>query len=165
MSESRVEWAVFLNPIMRKDNKVSIQDGSSESNMAEFKIGCQSQNGVRSFEWIWGKILCKMSESRMAVFGFKMEEFKMVAIIKISENEWVWVRWIIMSQRVEWECFWVNLREDNKVLNPRWQCLNPTWQNSRWLQSSSWVRKNERSFLWKGWELILASVNEFERKN
>ena len=49
-----------------------------------------------------------MAESKMA--EFKMEEFKMVAIIKLGENEWVWV-----SVRVEEECFWVNLREDNKV--------------------------------------------------
>ena len=28
----------------------------------------------------------------------------------LSQNELVWVR-----VRVEWECFWVNLREDNKV--------------------------------------------------
>ena len=37
-----------------------------------------------------------MAESKMA--KFKMAEFKMAAIIKLSENE----------------CFWVNLREDNK---------------------------------------------------
>ena len=49
-----------------------------------------------------------MAESKMA--KFKMAEFKMAAIIKLSENKWVWVR-----VRVEWECFWVNLREDNKV--------------------------------------------------
>ena len=48
---------------------------------------------------------------------FKMAEFKMAAIIKLSwewmslsQIELVWVRF-----RVEWECFWVNLREDNKV--------------------------------------------------
>ena len=56
-----------------------------------------------------------MAESKMA--KFKMAESKMAAIIKLSENEsslsqieLVWVR-----VRVEWECFWVNLREDNKV--------------------------------------------------
>ena len=47
----------------------------------------------------------------------KMAQSKMAAIIQLSENEWVlsqielvWVR-----IRVEWECFWVNLREENKV--------------------------------------------------
>ena len=68
-----------------------------------------------------------------------MVEFKMAAIIKLSEIEWVkfffvqngWIQdvrnqdgyhhqinqielvWVRV--RVEWECFWVNLREDNKV--------------------------------------------------
>ena len=32
----------------------------------------------------------KMAESNMA--KFKMAEFKMAAIIKLGENEWVWVR-------------------------------------------------------------------------
>ena len=79
----------------------------------------------------------KVSESKMA-------EFKMAAIIKLSQNEWVkfffvqmletnlgrceWVweeklRWLSLSQielvwvrfRVESECFWVNLGEEIKV--------------------------------------------------
>ena len=56
-----------------------------------------------------------MAESKMA--EFKMAEYNMAAIIKLSENEWVWVRlelvWVRV--RVERECFWVNPREDNKV--------------------------------------------------
>ena len=45
-----------------------------------------------------------------------MAESKMAAIIKLSENEWDWVRLNLFESRVrvEWECFWVNLREDNK---------------------------------------------------
>ena len=73
----------------------------------------------------------------------------------VSQIELVWVR-----VRVEEECFWVNLRENNKCLNPRWLCLIPTWQSSRWLISSSWVRMNEfesdwtslsQSFVQNGW--------------
>ena len=47
----------------------------------------------------------------------KMAELKMAAIIKLSENEWVWVRlnYVWVRVRLEWECFWVNLRDDNKV--------------------------------------------------
>ena len=41
---------------------------------------------------------------------FKMAEFEMAAINQVNKNELVWVR-----VRVEGECFWVNLREDNKV--------------------------------------------------
>ena len=36
----------------------------------------------------------KVSESQMAVAESNMVEFKMTAIIKLSENEWVWVRLI-----------------------------------------------------------------------
>ena len=88
----------------------------------------------------------KVFESKMAVSESNMAEFKMAAIIKLSQNEWVkfffvqngWtqdgriqdgchhqVQWEWMSLleiklvwvkvRVEEECFWVNLREDNKV--------------------------------------------------
>ena len=41
---------------------------------------------------------------------FKLAEFKMTVIIKLGENELVWVK-----VKLEWECFWVNLRDDNKV--------------------------------------------------
>ena len=74
---------------------------------------------------------------------------------QVSQIELVWVR-----VRVDGEGFWVNLREDDRVSYPRWQCLNPTWQNSRWLISSSLVRINEfesdwtslsQSFVQNGW--------------
>ena len=73
-----------------------------------------SSSSVRmnGFESDWTKFesefFCEMVESKMAEFN--MEEFKMVAFIKFSQIELVWVR-----VRVEEECFWVNLREDNKV--------------------------------------------------
>ena len=72
----------------------------------------------------------KMAESKMA-------KFKMAAIIKL-EWEWmslnqilVWVR-----VRVEWECFWVFLREDNKVFGSKWQ----------WEPSSNWQKLSEVFF-------------------
>ena len=34
----------------------------------------------------------KVSESKMPVSESKMAEFKMADIIKLSEDEWVWVR-------------------------------------------------------------------------
>ena len=34
----------------------------------------------------------KVFESKMAVSESNMAEFKMAAIIKLSENKWVWVR-------------------------------------------------------------------------
>ena len=52
--------------------------------------------------------------------------------MSLSQIELVWVR-----VRVEGEYFWVNLREENKVSEFQMQKLNPRWQNSRWLPSSS----------------------------
>ena len=162
---------------LRQDNKVSESKMAvSESNMAEFRMAAimkLSQN-----EWV-KFFMFKMADSNIA-------EFKMAVIIKLSENkmvkfffvqngwiqdgrmqdgchhkvnqiELVWVRF-----RVEWECFWVQNswiqdgriqdgriqngchHEVNEIefwekitrcLNPRWQCLNQTWQSSRWLPS------------------------------
>ena len=131
----------------------------------------------------------KVSESKMALSESNMAEFKMAAIIKLSHNEWVkffcakWLnpRWQIQDGshhlvnqielvwvrvRVEWDCFWVNLREDNKVSESKmavsesnmaefkmapiiklshneWvkffcaKWLNSRWHNLRWLPSSS----------------------------
>ena len=46
-----------------------------------------------------------MAESKMA--EFKMEEFKRVTIIKLMR---------LSESGSQWEeCFWVNLREDNKM--------------------------------------------------
>ena len=55
--------------------------------------------------------------------------------ISLSQIKLVWIR-----VRVKWECFeW--------IWEKKTRCLNPTWQNSRWLPSSSWVRMNEWSFI------------------
>ena len=55
----------------------------AESKIAEFKMTVISQFESRMYEL--KIILCKMAESNMA-------EFKMAAIIKLSQNEWLWVR-------------------------------------------------------------------------
>ena len=167
----------------------------------------------------------KVSESKMAVPDSNMEEFKMAAIIKLSQNEWVkfffvkngwiqrqnsrwltlsnWVRmnefesdWISLSQsfvqngwiqdgriqdgchhqinqielvwvrvRVQWECFWVNLREDNKVSESKMAVSESSMAEFKMaaiinLSQNEWVK----FFLCKWWEPILASVSEFKRK-
>ena len=156
----------------------------SQSNMTEFKMAAiikLSQNewvtcfvqmvgtNLEKYEWVWKEIQSEsveweMAESNMA--KFKMAEFKMAGIIKLSENEWVWVRLNEFDSESEWsesvfEWIWEKI---TRCLNPRWQCLNQTWQNSRWLPSSSWVRMNEWHVLCKWWEPILRSMSEFERK-
>ena len=64
----------------------------------------------------------------------------------VSQIELVWVR-----VRVEEECFQWIWEKITRCLNLRWQCLNPTWQNSRWLPSSCWVRMNEWSSFCAKW--------------
>ena len=68
--------------------------------------------------WVSLRGITKMAESKRA--NFMLAEFKMAAITKLSENEWLWmslsqIELVWVRVRVEWECFWVNLREDNKV--------------------------------------------------
>ena len=99
-----MEWKYFwVN--LREDNKVSESKMAvSQSNMAEFKMAAiielKQNEWVKIFvqmvgtnldkcEWVW-KENTKMAESKTA--KFKVAEFKMAAIIKLSENEWVWVR-------------------------------------------------------------------------
>ena len=177
----RVEWECFwVN--LREDNKVSQSKMAvSESKIAEFKMAAiiyLSQN-----EWV-KFFLCKMAELRL-------EDFNIAAIIKLSQNEWVkfffwqngWIQdggiqdgchhqvkweWMSLSQielvwvrvRMEWECFWVNLREDNKMFESKMAVSESNMADSRWLISSSWVRMHElesdwtslsQSFMENGW--------------
>ena len=99
----------------------------------------------------------KVSESKMAVSESNMVEFKMAAIIKLSQNEWVKVFFVQMVGTNLSKCEWV-WEEKLRWLNPRWP--NSRWLNSRWLPSSSWVRMNEfesdwisftQSFVQNGW--------------
>ena len=81
----RMEWECFwLN--LREDNKMSeqgvwIQDGSVWIQHGRDQDGCHHQ--VES-EWMSEECFCaeKMAQSMM-------EEIKMAAIIKLSQNEWV----------------------------------------------------------------------------
>ena len=50
-----------------------------------------ANGGNQSWQvWVSLRGKTKVAESKMA--KFKKAEFKMVAISKLSENEWVWVR-------------------------------------------------------------------------
>ena len=99
-----VEWECFwVN--LREDNKVSkTKMAVSESNMEEFKMAAiiklsenewvkffYANSGNQSWQvWVSLRGNTKMAESKMA--KFMMAEFKMAAIIKLVENELVWVR-------------------------------------------------------------------------
>ena len=73
--------------------------------------------------------------------------------MSLSQIELVWVR-----DRVEWECFWVNLREDNNVSESNMADFKMAAIIK--LSQNEWVK----FVLCKWWEPILASVSEFERK-
>ena len=78
---------------------------------------------------------------------------------QVIQIELVWFR-------VEWECFWVNLREDKKVSESKKAVFESNMVEFKMaaiikLSENEWVKV----FLCKWWEPILASVSEFERKN
>ena len=113
-----------------------------------------------------------MAESKMA--ELKMEEFKMVAIIKL-EVRMEWVKFFLTAEvRVQGQQWFlmdaiIKLSQNEWVkfcLNPRWQCLNTRMAEFKMADNhqveSEWMSE---VFLCKCWELILASVSEFERKN
>ena len=79
---------------------------------------------------------------------------------QINQIELVWVR-----VRVEWECFWVNLREDNKVSESKMAVAESSMAEFKMaaiinVSQNEWVK----FFLCKWWEPILANVSEFKRK-
>ena len=75
--------------------------------------------------------------------------------------ELVWVR-----VRVEEECFWVNLREDNKVSESKMAVSESNMAEFK-MAAIIKLSQNEQAkfFLCKYWKPILESVSEFERKN
>ena len=101
----RVEWECFWVNLREDKEDVRIQDGSVSIQHDRIQDGCHHQiesewmsevflmqmvgTNLGKCEWIWEENT-KIAESKMA--KFKMPEFKMAAIIKLSENEWVWVR-------------------------------------------------------------------------
>ena len=140
LSQSQSGVRLFLSESERRKQGVWIQHGRIQD--GRIQDGCHHQ--VNQIELVWVRVLCKMADSKMA--EFKMGEFKMAAIIKLIrlnyfelESEW-------RESVLDW--IWKKIR---RCLNLRWRCLNPTWQNSRWLPSSSWVRMNEWSFLNPTW--------------
>ena len=74
---------------------VWIQDGSGWIQHGRIQDGCHHQvelewMSLSQIELVWVREKTKMAESNM--MEFKLAEFKMAAIIKLGENEWVWVR-------------------------------------------------------------------------
>ena len=146
----RVEWECFwVN--LREDNKVSESKMAvSESNKDRIQDGCHHQ--VES-QW--------MNKSYFVQNGWIQDgRIQEGCTHQVNQIEEVWVR-----VRVEWECSWVNLREDNKVSEYK---MAVSKSNMGRIQDgchhqveSQWMSE---VFLCKCWESILASVSELERK-
>ena len=99
--------------------------------------------------------------------------------MSLSQIELVWVR-----VRVEGECFWVNLREENKMSEfhkveaeskmAEFNMAEIKITTINKLSLNEWVKFSVQMvgkevwvtfFLCKWWDPILASMSEFERKN
>ena len=72
----------------------------------------QSQSGVRGF-WVNLREDKKVSESKMAVSGAYMVEFKMAAFIILSQNEWLKI-FCANGGNQSWQV-WVSLRRKTKM--------------------------------------------------
>ena len=97
---SQNEWVKFFYVQIFPIQDGRIQDGCHHQVESEWM-------SLNQIELVWVRVLCKIAESKMA-------EFKMTELDgfhhQVNQIELVWVR-----AKVAWECFWVNLREDNKV--------------------------------------------------
>ena len=156
MNEFESDWISLSQSFVQNG---WIQDG---------RIQDGSHHHVNQIELVWVRVEgeCfgvnlredkKVSESKMAVSESNMVEFKMAAIIKMSQNEWVKVFFVQMVGTNLGKCEWV-WEEKLRWLNPKW--TNSRWQNSRLLPSSSCGRMNEfesdwislsQSFVQNGW--------------
>ena len=79
---SQNEWVKFFFIQNGWLEESRIQDGWHHQ--VEWEWMSLNQIGL-----VWVRVLCKMAESTMAVSESNIAEFKMAAIIKLSENEWV----------------------------------------------------------------------------
>ena len=127
-----------------------------------------SQSGGRVF-WVNLREDNKVFESKMAVSESKMAEFKMAAIINLSQNEWVKfflcqmaeskmaefkMAAIIKLSENEWVKFFLYKMAELRMADFKIAAIIKLSQNE-------WVK----FFMCKCWEIILAGVSEFERKN
>ena len=96
-----------------------------------------------------------------------MAELKMAVIIQVkwewmslSQIELVWVR-----VRVEWECFWVNLREDSKVSESKMAEFKMAaiikWSQNVWMK---FFCANDGNQSWQVWVSLKGNTKMAESK-
>ena len=125
----RVVWECFwVN--LREDNKVSESKMAvSQSNMVEFKMAAIIK--LSHIEWVefflckcWEPILASVSDFQRTYYDGWIQDGQIqesgIQYGCHHQDKWEWmslsqIELVWISIRVEWECFWVNLREDNKV--------------------------------------------------
>ena len=154
----------------------------TESNMTEFKMAAifklsqielvklsQSQSGVNQYWQVLSESerkITKVSESkhgqiqdgRIQVGCHHQVKWEWMSL---SQIELVWVR-----VRVEWEYFWVNLREDNKVSESKMAVAEFKMAD---FKLAAIFKLSQIELVWNvrvrvEWEPFLASVSQFERR-
>ena len=160
LSQSQSGVRVFLSESERRKQGVWIQHGRSWIQHGGIQDGCHHQVEGEWMSLSQIKLVLSQSQSGVRVFLSESERRK----------QGVWIQ----HGRIQDGC--------HHQVESEWMSevfFNPTWQNSRWLPLSSWVRMNEWSFfvqvvgreVWvkfffcKWWEPTLASMSEFQRKN
>ena len=158
-------WASWVRMNEFESDWISLSQSFVQNGWIEDgRIQDGSHHQVNQIELVWVRVEgeCfwvnlkedkKVSESKMAVSESNMVEFKMAAIIKLSQNEWVkfflckwwggkweWSFFVQMVGTNPGKCEWV-WEKKLRWLNPRWP--KSRRENSRWLPSASWVRMNE----------------------
>ena len=154
---SQIEWVKFYYVQIGPIQDGRIQDGCHYQVTWEW----MSLNQIKLVwvrvrverEWFWVNLRedNKVSETKMAVSESNMAQYKMAAIIKLSQNEWVKFFYVQMVGTNLGNCEW--------VWEEKLSWLNPRWPKSRWqIQDgchhqveSEWMCEG---FLCKRWQPI-----------
>ena len=163
LSQSQSGVRVCLSESERNNKVSELKMTVSESSMAEFKMAAiinLSQNEWVKFflcKW-WKPILASVSDFERKYYDGQIQDYQNQdgwhhhvkwEWMSLSQIELVWVR-----VRVEWECFWVNLRDDNRVSESKMAVAESNMAEFKMAAIiKSWVRMNE-------WSLFLCKMAE-----
>ena len=155
-SQSQSGVRVFLSESERRWQGVWIQDGSVNPTW-------QSSRWLPSSSWVRMNELesdwIRLSQSFMQNGWIQDGRIQDGCHHQVNQIELVWVK-----VRVEWECFWVNLREENNGSESNMAVAESNMSEFKMAAINKLSENEWLKFLCKCWEPILASVSEFERK-
>ena len=159
-------WELILasvSEIERKNYYGWIQDGGIQ--VGRIQEGCYYQvesdwmSEVFLCKW-WELILASVSEiERKNYYGWIQDGGILNGRIQDGCHHQVKWEWMSLSQielvwvrvTVEWECFWVNLREDNKVSESKMAVSESNMAEFKMAVIINWVRMNKWSFFCAKW--------------